>query len=452
MDRRTFLAQAAATAGLAAAVRRQTYAQSSPNETVNVAVVGIRGDNRGKPVWTSRGRGQDLYAALSGVPNVRISHVVDIDERHLSTVLPQMRQQWGGDPKTETDVRRVLESPEVDAVALAVPDHWHALMTIWACQAGKDVYVEKPVSHNLREGRKMVEAARKYNRVVQAGTQRRSNELLGHAARFIRSGGLGTLHTGRCSVLRTRDAIGVHPDGPVPAGVHYDLWVGPAPSRPFNENRFHYAWHWLWDYGTGELGNNGIHVLDSLRLLMDRTEHPREIYSVGGLHEAGAPTAQETPNTQYTTYKYADGVVLHCDIRGWYADRTDDGLYVYGSEGWMRIVGGEAKVYLGRKDEPGPAIGPAGGAAAIAASAEQRRDRHMENFIQCIRSGKWQALTAEIAEGHLSTSLCHLGNISYRVGRSLVFDPASERFMGDAEADALLARSYRAPYVVADMV
>jgi predicted dehydrogenase len=453
VHRRTFLTRVPAlTAGLAAAVRRQSYATESPNETVNVAVVGIRGGNEGKPIWTSRGRGQNHYESLSALPNVRITHVVDIDERHFSTTLPQLKQQWGGNPKTEVDVRRVLDDPDVDAITIATPDHWHALMTIWACQAGKDVYVEKPVSHNVWEGRKMVEAARAHKRVVAAGTQRRSRVLTKQAVEFIKGGGLGKLHTGRCSVFRARDPIGTASDGAPPQGVHYDLWLGPAPERPFNESHFHYTWHWLWDYGTSELGNNGIHVLDALRWLMDRKEHPRAVYSVGGLYEGGKPTDQETPNTQYTTFQYADGVVLHCDVRGWYTEESDAGLYVYGSEGWMRIADGKVSVYLGRKNEPGPKIGSDEEEDATNGSATVRRDRHMENFIDCIRSRKWQELNAEILEGHMSTSLCHLGNISYRLQRSVVFDSTTERFVEDAEADALLSRVYREPFVIPSTV
>lgn len=446
MDRRKFLVRATTgTVGVAAAVRRESYASSSPNETINVAVVGIRGDNKGHPTWTSAGKGQDHYEALAGLPNVRISHVVDIDERHFSTTLPLLQKQFGGNPKTETDLRRVLDNPEVDAITVAVPDHWHALATIWACQAGKDVYVEKPVCHNIIEGRRMVEAARKYNRVVNAGTQRRSNPLIKQAADFLREGRLGKIHTGKCCVYRSRDPIGTYADSSLPSGVHYDIWQGPAPNRPFNENRFHYHWHWQWDYGTGELGNNGIHVLDMLRWTTDRKEHPRKIYSTGGLYERGAATDQQTPNIQYTVFEYADGVKLHCDVRGWFTEPADEGVSIYGSEGWMKVTQQEVKVYLGRKNEPGPQIGAGNG-------SESRRDRHFANFIECMRSRKWQNLNAEIEQAYMSTALCHLGNISFRVGRLLEFAGDKERFVGDAEADKLLGREYRAPFVVPKVV
>src|SRR5262245_30043630 len=280
VNRRDFLSGAAA-AGAAAWVRPGA-ARPSPNDVVNVAIIGMRGESQGQPTWTRLGRGQDHYAGLSGVKNARIAYVVDIDERHLATVVPKMKARYGGDPKTETDVRKVLESRDVDAITVAVPDHWHALMTIWACQAGKDVYVEKPVCHSLFEGRKMVEAARKYKRVVQAGTQRRTSELTRAAVKFLESGGLGKLYSARCAVLRPREPIGRKPDGAAPQGVNYDLWLGPAPKRPFNELRFHYTWHWFWDYGTADLGNNGVHVLDILRFAMGKREHPQRIHCTGG--------------------------------------------------------------------------------------------------------------------------------------------------------------------------
>ena len=290
ITRRLFLSKtAAATAGLAATFPRRTRAQS-PNDTINVAVIGLRGDNKGHPTWTARGRGQDHYEHLAQIKNVRVTHVVDIDERHFKDSLAFVKGKYGGSPATETDFRRVLDNRDVDAVTIAAPDHWHALMTIWACQAGKDVYVEKPISHNIVEGRRMIEAARRYNRIVQVGTQRRSGALLAKAVQFVRDGGLGTIYMGKTVVTRLRDPIGVVADSPVPPGVHYDLWLGPAPTRPFNENHFHYSWHWFWEYGTTDLGNTGVHSLDAVRWLIGKQEHPQTAYCIGGLHEAGAPT------------------------------------------------------------------------------------------------------------------------------------------------------------------
>ncbi len=447
VNRRTFLTTtAAATAGLAAFPRRARGGQSSPNETVNVAIIGLRGDNRGHPTWTARGRGQDHYQGLAPLRNVRITHVVDVDERHFKTALPALKERHGGDPRTETDFRRVLENPDVDAVTIAAPDHWHALMTVWACQAGKDVYVEKPVCHNIVEGRRMIEAARRYNRVVQAGLQRRSGAGVAKAAQFLREGGLGKLYAGKTVVYRQRNPIGVVANSAVPAGVNYDMWLGPAPERPFNENHFHYHWHFFWEYGTTDLGNTGVHSMDVTRLLLGKQEHPRTAYCIGGLYEAGAPTDQKVPNTQYVTYRYADGTELHCDLRNWYTGPSEaQGVFIYGSKGWMKFGSGATQVFLGPKNEPGP---------SLTADDEEGGGgvSHFQNFIDCIRSRKTAELKAPIEEGHFSTALCHLGNISYRVGRSVTFDGATERFVGDAEADKLLTRTYRAPYKVPEKV
>ncbi|MGH9340511.1 MAG: Gfo/Idh/MocA family protein [Acidobacteriota bacterium] len=446
MNRRDFISRsAAAAAGLAAALPKEGYARMSPNDTINVAVLGIRGDNKGHPTWTGRGRGQEHYGHLAAIPNVRITHVVDIDPRHFAGSLGYLKERFGGEPKTETDFRRVLDNPDVDAVTIAAPDHWHALMTIWACQAGKDVYVEKPASHNIFEGRKMIEAARKYNRVVAVGTQRRSNPILAQAVQFLREGGLGEIYSGKTTIYRARDPIGVCGDSPVPEGVDYDLWLGPAPARSFNENHFHYHWHWFWEYGTTDLGNTAVHSLDVVRWALGKQEHPRTAYCIGGLYQGGAPSDQEVPNTQYAAFQYADGTEIHCDLRNWYSGPGEAaGVFIFGAKGWMKLGDGTAQVYLGRRSEPGPTF-----------TAEERSDpgqAHFQNFIDSLRSRKSQDLRSGIEEGHLSTTICHLGNISYRVGRSVEFDSKAERFVGDPEADKLLARTYRKPYVVPEKV
>jgi predicted dehydrogenase len=444
MNRRHFLQRtAAATAGMALALPSRSRAQTSANDTVNVAIIGLRGHRQEHATWTGRGRGQDHYEQLSSLANVRIACVVDVDERHFGGSLSAMKEKFGGDPKTATDFRRMLDDKDVDAVTIAAPDHWHALMTIWACQAGKDVYVEKPISHNIVEGRRMIEAARRYDRVVQVGTQRRSNTLLAKAVQFLREGGLGDLYAGKTVVYRQRDPIGVVADSPVPQGVNYDLWLGPAPSRPFNENHFHYHWHWFWEYGTTDLGNTGVHSLDAVRWLLGKQEHPRTAFSSGGLHEAGAPTDQATPNTQSATYRYADGTEIQCDIRNWYSGPVEaQGIYIFGSKGWMKVDDEKAQVYFGPKNELGPALS--------ADASDDEELAHFSNFVGCVRSRKPEDLKAPLADGHLSTTLCHLGNISYRVGRSVTFDGARERFVGDEEADTLLGRTFRAPYSLPD--
>jgi len=442
MNRRIFISKtAAATAGLALASPKRGRAQTSANEIVNVAIIGIRGSNDGHPTWTNRGRGQDHYQRLSAISNARITHVVDIDERHFIGSLSFLKEKYGGNPKTETDFRRVLDNRDVDAVTIAAPDHWHALMMIWACQAGKDVYVEKPISHNIVEGRRMIDAVRRYNRVVQVGTQRRSSAVLGKAVQFLRDGGLGNVYMGKTVIYRFRDPIGVAADSPVPPGVHYDLWLGPAPSRRFNENHFHYHWHWFWEYGTSDLGNTAVHTLDETRWLLGKQEHPRTVHCIGGLYEAGERTDQQTPNTQTASYQYADGTELHCEMRNWFTGPKEaQGVYIFGSTGWMKVATDKAEVFFGKKSEPGPTF--------TSEDAREEEEVHFANFIDCVRSRHVEKLTAPVEGGHLSTTLCHLGNISYRVGRSLKFDGAAERFVGDDEANDLLGRTYRAPFAL----
>jgi predicted dehydrogenase len=321
-------------------------------------------------------------------------------------------------------------------------------MTIWACQAGKDVYVEKPISHNIVEGRRMIDAARRYGRIVEVGTQRRSNTVLAKAVQFLRDGGLGTVHAGKTVIYRPRTPIGVVADSAVPPGVHYDLWLGPAPARPFNENHFHYHWHWFWEYGTTDLGNTGVHSLDAVRWLLGKQEHPRTAYCSGGLYEAGDRTDQATPNTQSATYRYADGTELQGEVRNWFSGPAEtQGVYIFGSKGWMKVGDDKAEVYFGRKNEPGPTLAAG---EADDDEGDHEGQAHFENFIECLRSRKAENLKAPLVDGHFSTTLCHLGNISYRVGRSVTFDGATERFEGDEEADKLLGRAYRAPYVLPD--
>jgi predicted dehydrogenase len=251
------------------------------------------------------------------------------------------------------------------------------------------------------------------------------------------------VYSGRTVIYRPRDPIGVAADSPVPPGVHYDLWLGPAPARAFNENQFHYHWHFFWEYGTSDLGNTGVHSLDAVRWLLGKQEHPRSAHCIGGLYEAGAPTDQKTPNNQYATYQYADGTELHCDLRNWFSGPAEaQGIYIFGSKGWMKVGDDKTQVYFGRKNEPGPTL-----------TSDESADpgqAHFENFIDCIRSRKTEDLHAPLEEGHFSTALCHLGNISYRLGRSLTFDGATERFVGDEDADRLLGREYRKPYSLPD--
>jgi predicted dehydrogenase len=355
-------------------------------------------------------------------------------------------------PKSYTDLRQLLEDPSIDVVSFATPNHWHALGTIWACQAGKDVYLEKPSSHNIWEGRKIMEAATKYQRIVQVGMQNRSSIGLKAAIEFLNSGQLGEVYMAKGLCYKWRDTIGKAQEEPVPPGVDYDLWLGPAPQRAFTQNRFHYNWHWFWDYGNGDIGNQGVHQLDMGRWGLGMDDHPVRVSSMGA--HVMFDDDQETPNVQHTTFEYApeSGAgktkLLHFEVRHWITNHEGGigegpdntvGVIFYGSEGYM-VVDSYAswKVFLGRERREGPH-------AAIGGN-------HYQNFMDAVRSGDSSQLHCNPEEAHKSSVLCHLANISYRLGRSLRFDPGRERFFDDVEADELLSRDYRHPYVIPEEV
>jgi predicted dehydrogenase len=417
----------------AAALSPALLLHASPGDAVHLAVAGVRG------------RGKDHIRSFSRVPGVVIDTICEVDERLWAPIGKMVEELTGRRPRFEADLRRVLERPEIDAVTLATPNHWHALGAIWACQAGKDVYVEKPVSHSIGEGRKIVQAALRYKRIVGAGTQHRSGPAVGQAIEFLRSGRLGKLYMARCPVFRAREPIAATPESPVPAGVHYDLWLGPAPWLPFRQSRFHYNWHWHWATGNGETGNNGPHYADIARWGLGKSEHPVRTISSGGLN--GVTSDQETPNTQLSILEYADGTRLQLDVRGHYTygeDALRMGIFFFGSEGWMRCSTTSWATFFGRRNEPGPT-------AADAPGTEQSH-LHAANFIAALRSRDASRLAAPILDGHLSTSLCHLGNLAYRTGRTLRFEPATETFPGDPEASALLSRAGRAPFTIPEQV
>ncbi|MCC6862587.1 MAG: Gfo/Idh/MocA family oxidoreductase, partial [Bryobacterales bacterium] len=241
-------------------------------DRVNLAVVGLRG------------RGRDHYRTFAKIPGVRVAWLCDIDERLFGPAVEEVERAAGYRPETVVDLRKLLERKDLDAVSIATPDHWHALQTIWACQAGKDVYVEKPLCHNLREGRKMVEAARKYGRIVQVGLNRRSEPRTQAGVRYVQSGAFGKPYRAKAVVYRGRMSLGRVQESSVPGGVHWDLFLGPAPYRAFTLNRFHYGWHFFWDTSTTEVGNNGVHAIDVVRWGLQKNEHPVKIHCAGGLY------------------------------------------------------------------------------------------------------------------------------------------------------------------------
>ena len=418
--------------------------QKSPNDRINVAVVGIRS------------KGREHYRDFSNIPNVRVTTLCDIDERLFPERVAEVEKLSGFKPKTEVDIRKVLDDKDIDAIIIATPDHWHALMTIWACQAGKDVYVEKPISYNIEEGRKMIQATSKYNRIVSAGHGMRSSAQNIAAMQFLHKGELGDIYMAKGVHFRGRDSIGIKKDSPIPKGVHWDLFLGPAPVMPFNENRFHYNWHYFWDYSTTEMGN-WVHTMDVARWGMNKNVHPVKVHCAGG--NFGWKDDKETPNTQHAIFEYADGKILQYEVRGVYSNPEGDtgiGNLFLGSKGWMTSAGGYRTFYGGsepgsdtsfpkRTEKPGPVISERD-------LAEFAREGHAENFISCMRSRRREDLACDIIEGHRSVVLSHLANISYRTGRKLIFNPDNETFNADIEANSYLTRQYRYPYVVPNIV
>jgi predicted dehydrogenase len=428
MDRRDFLMSTAVlTAG--AAVR----GFASANDTVRIAVVGCGG------------RGSSHVSAWSAMPNVEIVALCDVDESHIAAKLKMLDEKGKKKPATYVDFRKLLEDKTIDAVSLATPNHWHTLQTIWACQAGKDVYVEKPCSHNIFESQQIVAAARKYDRIVQQGSQSRSSPALREAVQRMATGELGEVYMARGLCYKWRDTIGHEPVSAVPGGVDYDLWTGPAPKRDFTKNRFHYNWHWMWDTGNGDLGNQGIHEVDIARWGLGVT-HPTKVSAIGG--KFMFDDDQETPNTLTAAYEFeVKGVrkMMTFEVRHWISpheagingDKPGNtiGNQFYGSKGYL-VIDNYNKYYsfMGKDQQPGP------GATAP--------DQHWENFIAAVRSRKREDLNAEIEEGALSCNLMHLANISYRVGRTIHWDAKTMTCVGDPEANKLLTRAYRTPFVV----
>jgi predicted dehydrogenase len=440
-SRRSFLKSSAVTTAsmvLATPLVKTSRAKSSPNNTINVAVIGLHG------------RGKSHYRSFCRLPNVKVTTLCDIDERLFANAVQEIEKLTGNKPKTVVDYHQVLEDKDIDVVSLATPDHWHGLQTIWACQAGKDVYVEKPLAYTIEEGRKMVQAGRKYKCVVQIGTQHTSDPVIREAINQVRDGVLGKVYMGRVIVYGHRSDIGRVKDSAVPPGVNWDLFLGPAPYRPFNENRFHYKWHWYWDTSTSEFGNNGVHFLDIIRRGMDKRIHPVKVNCSGGFYAYDSD--QEIPNLQVAHYEYADGAMIELEVRSLYTNPEaglKSGCFFYGSKGWMQIQPGAFKTFLGDKDEPGPGMTRQD---QDTADFETKGLDHFHNFIDCVRSRKCEELHADVLEGHLSTTLSHLGNISYRTGRKLDFNPYSEKFINDDDANSFLQREYRQPFVLPEQI
>ncbi|MBW3623863.1 MAG: Gfo/Idh/MocA family oxidoreductase [Armatimonadetes bacterium] len=477
-SRREFLEMSLMTASAALAVTAMedaraaegpvnTPAPGSPNDAIMIGVIGVKN------------RGLNHVDGYLGAPGATVAAICDVDLAMAERAAKRVEEKTGQRPRIYQDLRKLYEDREIDAVSMALPIHWHALASIWAMQAGKDVYVEKPVCHNLFEGRQMVNAARRYNRICQSGTQSRSYQATRDAVQYIHDGKIGKVHLARGLCYKSRGSIGVLPDGPVPAGVDYNIWLGPAPARPFNPNRFHYNWHWHWDYGSGDLGNQGIHQMDIARWALNEDRLPTSVMGLGG--RFGYQDQGETPNTEIAWFDYGDQHLIF-EVRGLKTPKltgVDIGDIVYGKDGYVAFTSNYGNA--GAFDNAGNKVMEFKGGG-----------NHFRNFLDAVRSRRAEDLNAPIRDGYLSSALCHLGNISYRVGKPasfkqspksiaerkemkeafermqshlaengvdldvtayqlgpvLRFDPNRERFRDHRQANALLSREYRRPFVV----
>lgn len=412
-------------------------AKAVASERVRVGVMG------------AGGRALSLIQTFASNPEVDIVAIADVDESKLGPGVTAAAKLQGREPRVEKDFRRLIDNKTIDALVIGTPDHWHAIPTILACQAGKDVYVEKPDSHNIVEGMRMVAAMRRHNRIVQMGSQHRSTIRLQSAMEFVQSGKLGKVHVAKAWESTKQGAIGFPKDSEPPSGVDYDMWIGPATKRPFNVNRFHGKWRWLYDFGTGDLGNDGVHRLDMAVALLQSAcvaqgekpvGLPTTVFANGGKWHFD--DAQEFPDTMQVNYQFGTGMnskLLTYEMRIWapYSYLGEpEGSAVFGDRGYL-VIGNNRWLAYGR-----------GGEVLGQAEGDSHEKPHVQNFIDCIKSRAKPFCDLETV-GHPASVLCHAGNISARVGRMLTLDPASESFVGDAEANELRVRKeYRKPWLL----
>ena len=478
--RRSFLTQSVAASTGVFYIAKTSWAQKSPSDTVNVAVIGFGG------------RGGSHISGYRNLKNdgVRVAALCDVD----SKVLGKGVDAFDKDKLKVTgytDLRKLLENKDIDAVSIATPNHWHALATIWAVQAGKDVYVEKPVSHCVWEGRQMVKAARKYSKIVQTGTQSRaSRKGIGAAVKWVQEGNLGKILLSRGMCYKRRASIGkAGGEQPVPDTVDFDLWCGPAPKVPLTRKKLHYDWHWTWNYGNGDLGNQGIHQMDIARWFLGEMELSPSVWSVGG--RLGYEDDGETANTQIIYHGYEKAPMIF-EVRGLPENKDSKNMDKFKGAGVGVVV----------ECEGGYVVVP-NYAGAIAYDKDGKEIKkwegsgdHFKNFIDACRSRRVDDLNADILEGHLSSALCHTGNISYRLGQKekpeailekikgdtfaadtfermkehlakndvdvvkdkltlgpvLKMDPKTERFIDHDAANGMLKDKYRPPFVVPEEV
>lgn len=416
MDRRQFLAASAAAPMVMSADKA-----FGANDTIRIAVLGVNG------------RGKAHYSGFEPLENVQVTTFCDPDLAVANKRAKEFEAQYGHPVKVVQDLRHVFDDKDIDAVSVATPNHWHALATVWACQAGKDVYVEKPGTHSLAQGRSMIAAAKKYKRIVQHGVQLRSSDALQEAVAKLREGVIGDVYMGRATIFKWRPKLEMFPASEEPPKtLDYNLWVGPGKWRPYSRNHVHYNWHWTWDFGNGEIGNQGIHELDMLQWGLG-VKFPTRVTSMGAKylwHDRRETPEVLTALCDFEREKKYAEIAVRFWCSNTEADGATNGNLFFGSEGYMAI-GGYTKysVFLGQKRTPGP--------------KGEAPTRHFENFIKAVRSRKVEDQNGPVETAHYASGLAHVANAAFRCGDMLKFDPDTEHFVGNDEANQLLADKTR---------
>ncbi len=428
------------TAGLALGMPRLMLGAGprsvGPNDAVNLGVIGLGSTTA---VGGVGGRGHQLIGRLREIKGVNIVALCDADQAHLDREV-EAAHEHGGKVAAYHDPRQVFDDKGVDAVIVALPNHWHALATVWACQAGKDVYVEKPFSYDLWEGQQMVAAARKYGRMVQVGTQNRSSTFLRRVFDRLRGGELGAIRFAHALVYRARDGIGsVDVPTPPPGTLNYDLWCGPAPKKPLMRKQLHYEWHWFWDTGNGEMGNNGIHVIDICRWALGQDRTPPRAMSIGGrfaFHDCG-----ETANTHIALLDFQPAPLI-CEVRNVSAGKGAASMGKFRGQNRGVVIDCEGGYFAG--DGSGGAMFDRQGKKVhdlgAGDSPKALELAHLSAFLAAVRSRKSSDLAAEALEGHRSTACCHMANVSHRLGKQLSPEAIRTAISGKAEMDDAFER------------
>lgn len=420
LSRRQFLGRSAQNAaGVAAGMvgLSSTVARADRSRPIRIGIIGVRN------------QGRSLAEAFSRMPDVNVVSLCDVDSTLQAAAMNAVLESQETAPRWESDFRTLLDDPHIDAVAIATPDHWHAIMGIMATKAGKDVYLEKPVSHTIEEGRRLVAAARETEQVVQTGLQQRSGAHFQSAVELVRSGKIGEVRLAKAWVTQSRKTFSVRADGDVPEGVNYDLWLGPAGEQPFNSHRFHHHWQWFSDFGTGELGNWGVHLLDIARWGLE-LDLPERVSAAGGNYVFR--NGQEMPDTLAATFQYPLHTILW-EHRLWSnhgLEGRGSGVSFHGEKGTLVVDRSGWKVYDSKE--------------RLTSDTSDQLNAHLRNFVNCIRTR--QRPNADIQIGHISTTLSHLGNIAWKLGREVQFDTASQTFGSDEDANRLLTKTYRDPW------